>query len=631
MEVVENTEVKVRGNVELDGRYQLPDFVDRKLVANDVIDFGMFAWDNQIYMARKVGGGDKDDLQQFRFVSVSNFTIHIRQHMRSDKRPTYLCEVQNIHGRHEVFDCPTDEMASNNSFQKLVLRFGNFHWTGTNADFQRLLGYLLERMGTGANLQVLGWQERRHGAGGFWAFSNALVDTNGTVYTLDEHGCAKVDGRDYYVPAGNVMHQDSELRYQTAKRLVLRDGGPDWRTWSQQVYKVHREHGMVGLVFTVSSLFSDHIFKVANGFPLFYLYGEASTGKGELVRCLQTLYGHAQESISLTGKANTDKGKMRMFAELNGVPLFLDEYRNSLPEEMFEMLKAIWDRRGYRRGTIESDFGTEQVPVRCPAFMAGNYYPNQDDALLTSLIVDEMTKNSFSVDEKREFNRLKDMMDDGYSRIIVELIRHRRTFEQQYQDAFRQTKQDLSDAIGLKVTADRMITNAAVLLSTYRVLQDAMPWPFTYNQLRERMVNLTLEQELKRDQGNDVARFWDCFTLAVKDGKLRPDQHFKMDGERLYLVWAEVHMEYTRQYVQLYRLGALNKSTMLDKLKKHPCYLEEKSSCRIGPRKTSCYVVNMNQVGMDLAGLLTINPMPDAAGVPEVASEAEAEMLFGKR
>ncbi len=584
----------VKAELPFDERYDM-DADLWKEVCHDVVNWGMYFHKNRIWSKRSIKDGDQD---KYFFVEISNFTVHIVLHMEDDERPTYLLELQNVHNRKRRLDCITDELVSVQTFKKLCQRFGNYHFSGSSGDFDKLIGYLMEHMGEGEAINELGY----HAKSKSFIFCNAAV--NGTVKQFDKYGCFESDGRNYYVPAGNVVNAQKDHKYESSKLVRFIDGDVDFRRWAKQVHIVHREHAMMAICFGLATLFSDHIHHTEKGFPMLFLYGEPSTGKGELVRCIQSLFGWPQSAITLTGKANTDKGKMRMFAEHVNLPLYLDEYRNNLPEEMFEMLKSIWDRTGYRRGNITSRYGTDTVPIRCTAFLSGNYYPNADSALLTRLIVDEMEKTQFTKDEKAEYRKLKTMTEKGYSAIAAEVMKHRADFEKDYAQCALQARGDIDTAIGLRISNDRMLKNIQILGGVFKFFEDRLAFPFTYEQLLAYMVKCTIRQEEKQDQGNDVAHFWDCFLKAAKDRKLQHDEHFKINGKVITMFWKEVHLEYMQYHLLLYRINGQSSTGMLDKLRKNPCWIGQKSSVWIGEKKSSAYEFNLDHVDIDLKGLL---------------------------
>lgn len=591
-----------RSPPEPDDRYKLPKGVQWNDVGHDAKDWGLFIANDRIWTVHSSERIDEATglmVNTYTCRYISNFSIEILQHMEDEKLPMYLVRIQNTDGRERIFDCRTDDFGSPQNFCNKVRGKGNYHFTGSKPDFERLMGYLMDHMGDGSMVTELGWQPEDK----LWIFCNCAVDQQGRIIDFDEYGSFKVGRKHFYVPAGNKSYGSRVTRFQGARLVEHIDSGVDFKALAGQLLLVHREHSMVALTWAVATVFSDHIFRIEQGFPIYFAHGEPSTGKNQLILALQCLFGRPQPTIALTSKANTDKGKMRMFAEFFGIIIFLDEYRNSLPDEMFELLKGLWGRVGYRRGVIDSGYGTETVPIRCAAALAGNYYPNQDDALLTRLIVDHFDKDDFNEKEKAEYDVLTDMMEVGYSSALVEVVKHRAHFEKHWKNAYISARGDIETRMGMFLTS-RTVKNYAIILATYRILEKKLAWPFTYAQLFERVCVCIKAQDEARDEGNDIAHFFECFVAGVKDRKLLKDVHFRVDHDVLTIIAKEVHLEYQRQHLALHHTAGHNWTTIRQKLEKHPSWIGPKDSMWVGDRRTSVYLFKMSQIDKDMVGLL---------------------------
>jgi hypothetical protein len=108
--------------------------------------------------------------------------------------------------------------------------------------------------------------------------------------------------------------------------------------------------------------------------------------------------------LTLSGKANTDKAKIAVFAQFVNSMLLLEEY--TINHDSNQFLKNLWDRYGYKRRKLDNGYGTESVPIQSGVAVTSNYSPN-DDPLLQRLIYLESNKNHFTPEEKQRFNELK--------------------------------------------------------------------------------------------------------------------------------------------------------------------------------------------------------------------------------
>lgn len=527
--------------------------------------------------------------------AVSNFTCRIHQHIIDQEHPMKLIEIQNEHHDRWVFEVPSEAFLTLLSFKKAVTSRGNFQWTGTEGDYARYLSRMFDHMGQGRMITELGQQPE-----GFFMFTNAAV--NSQVITVDEHGCFQHEGESFYCPAGNVIYQRDDTKHANAKRIRLIKSDISFGRWNEQIRVVHRNHSFTAGLFAIATAFSDHIFDKVSGFPLLFLYGEPGSGKDQLIQACQSLFGRPQPEIFLSGP-NTDKGQIRMFAEFANIPLNLAEYKAGMKKEQFEFLKGVWGRMGYRRGNLNGRFSTDTVPIRCTAYVSGNDYPNQDDALITRLIVEEMNKVQFDDGERRSFAKLRQMMEEGYSGALVPILQERTKFAAAwYKEHYQPAQAELDQALTGLTVDGRMETNLAVLLSIHSFF-DRMPWAFDRAELLAHMRTVIKTQQEKRQTGNDVAQFWTCFIYAVRAKALRLGEHFRIDGDHLGFYWGEVHSVYLKVHRDVFNENGKNDATLRAKLANHPSWVGPKSSYRIGKRKSSALLFDIGRTGHDLAGI----------------------------
>lgn len=563
----------------------LPKGCNLEDVADDIRRYKVFEHQRCVYAMR-----DSFAIQ------VSNFTCTIHQHIVDQEHPMKLITIENVDHERWTYEVRSEEFLTAMGFRKATTARGNFQWTGTEADYSRYLSRMMDLMGNGRMILELGWQPE-----GFFAMANAAI--NGQVVRYDAHGCFKLGNEQFYVPAGNIIYRRDENKHANAKRMEFVDG-PNFEEWSRQLRMVHREHSMTALTFQLATLFSDAIFQRTEGFPLLFLYGAAGSGKDQLIRACQTLCGKPQPEIILSGPS-TDKGQVRMLAEFVNISLNLAEFKGNMRKEQFEFLKSIWGRVAYRRGNLQGRFTTESVPIRSTAFVSGNDYPNQDDALMTRLVVEEMHKDKFNTEERQQFVVLKRMMERGYSSILADILKHRKEFEQTWYDEHYITAQTIvAEALRNASIDGRMQTNLAILLSTFLFFEQKLRWPFTRGELVQHLVKIITRQQEKRQSGSEVANWWTCFIYAARKHQLKEGMHFRIDGGCIMFYWEEVHGVYMQVHREVFNDPGKNSSTMKGKLEHHPCWAGPVQSCRIGKRKSSAYSFHIDRTGTDLEGLL---------------------------
>jgi len=527
-------------------------------IKDDVLNYGLISYNNTLFTQQ----GDYDPKSKHAFREVSNFSIEIIQHINSDEdeRSIRLVRMINEHGTTITYDTQSTNFVELNSFKRMVESKGNYRFRGDRTDYERIKHKLYEEMGDGRLIEQLGWQPE-----GFWAFNNAVI-IDGKVSELDDNGCFSFKGRQYYVKSGNKLYEHMHQKFGNQKLMIYEKPVVDFNEFLARLIQVHEERAYNLLLFSIATVFSDIVYDRVRFFPLMFLYGEAGTGKDEVIAACQGLFGRPQPKIKITGKANTDKGKIRKFAEFINTPVHLSEYKN-VNEYVDEEMKALWDRDGYTRADKDSKYLTEEVPILSTCVFTGNYYP-VEDALLTRIIAEEFTKTSFTDEEKVNFGELKEILDQGVSGFLVDILEHRPDFSIHFRKAYnsvsKELRMDLSN-IGL---TDRMVNNAAVLGATYRIFEDKVSFPFTYEQWKVHVANCLQRQQSKRSMGSVISRFWDCFLEGMRDrhNGIKNYMDFSVDAGEISIRTNYVYPKYTDIHFRSFREKAPAKSSWLDKI-----------------------------------------------------------------
>jgi DNA primase len=565
----EDAENLIHTSLEEDN-YEIPPHLTTKLkwrqIRDEVLKYQYFTYENMIYMRR----GDNP----YRFAAISNFSIKIIQHMEDEKRPMRLVEITNIHNRKRTFDTSSDDFVTEMSFRKMLEGKGNYDWKGQGPDFSRLCTKLKDDMGDGRMITILGWQPE-----GFWAYNNSMI-LDGVNKMYDDNGCFDYAGEAFYVPSGNKIYERNDTKFFQQKRALFVPAKHTFEEVSKQMVAVHRNHAINALLFTVATTFSDLIYNRVGFFPIYFLYGEAGSGKDNLIHAIQSFFGHPQTAITITGKANTDKAKVRKFAQFNNMIGHMTEYANG-DEAIDQMIKSFWDRVGYERGNIDSSVGTDSIQITMSLVFTGNDYPT-NDALITRFIGEEMNKTEFTEQDKTNYEALKEMTLSGYSSLLCEILKHRDSFKENFRKEFKEVGQELAPLLANLNLADRMTQNAAVLGACYKLTHLTLKYPFTWSQFKENLVAVYSQQSNKRSTGSIVAHFWECFIESIKDAKepIEMYREFVVDGDTITLQFSQVYTRYLKMHYTLYKKSGLSKSVLLDKLKKSDCFMDAISTVR---------------------------------------------------
>lgn len=568
--------------------YSLPEELEIEIedVIDDIVAYGLFQHNNKIYVK-------EGKEAPYYFNAVSNFSIEIVQHMQDEKFPMKLIRICNTYGIEKIFDVLSDKINTLQSFKNVVTSYGNFYFSGSQADHESLLKYLFDKMGNGRKIDILGWQPE-----GFWVWNNKVIIPGEREEYIQKEGLFKHKGESYYIPSANKNYEKNMFAYGPQKKFKSIDSDISIERYFYQMYKVHREHAITGILFGIASLYQDIIVANTNFFPMLFYYGPASTGKDNLCEAIQSMLGVPQTAIQLEGGASTIKAQIREFSQFNNGISQLSEYKRGNPQ-LDGVLKGLWDRRGYKRGSIESRVATDEVPILSSTILTGNDYPDAE-ALITRLIWEEMRKNEFSKEEEDEFSKLKDIIKDGISYISDYFINERKKFENQFIDTYRKNLKLLKDLEEFKDIPTRVMANLSVLLTTFNIYSNENIFPFNQKDIITHFANVVSNQKKKLENTSPFIKFWDCFAMSMRGNiseQLRVGKDLRMDGSIIKFNFKTAFMKIQRMWISQYQQAAPDIRKMKDVLKESSGFISDGTTTRLDKDKnpTSVFIFDLAQ------------------------------------
>lgn len=550
---------------------------------DDYEKFGFFEWNNSYYKMIPAGEG-KWNYKQF-----TNFSMKVLYHMDNGPIARRVVQLTNTRGRIVVVDTPTSSLSNKGRFIEFVESKGNFQFWGNDADLAKLKGKLYDEEMRCQEISVLGWNDA-----GFWAWSNGIF--NGQFTGTDTNGFLQHDGVHYYVPAGNTSIANRKQLFNNESKFEHISAGATktLQDWMQRYYRVFGDNGMVVGLFSIACIYSDIIYARKGCFPILFIYGEGGSGKGSAIKFAQHLFGRPQDPLTLSGKANTDKAKIRTFAQFVNSMILLEEYVPN--HDTDQLLKNLFDRYGYKRGRMDQGYGTESVGISSGVAVTGNYAP-VDDPLIQRLIFLQQSKNEFDAEEKRLFKELKDYSAEGITPVTHELLSHRQAIYTQFDPVSKEQYKQIAVSGGGGNVTDRMVENMNMIYTVYHILSsEGLAFPFNNNQLRGFLGATLGVQNEKRNLGSEVQRWWDILLQLINEGKAVHLRDFKIDGNMLYIRFSQLHASYLQAHAITHRTSGLNRTTMLDKLKHTPGYNGYMDACRIGRSNSSAFVFDMTKI-----------------------------------
>jgi DNA primase catalytic core len=568
--------------------------------------------------------------------AITNFTMEILFHVNTSNDIAYrIVKLKNEYGYEAVININTDDMTSIGSFRKILARqTGGFTFKGNDSDLIRLSEWLQKTEKPTKFVGILGYQAKHQ----FYAFANGIVDctkittSNDYWHPVDEYGIVKLQNQDFFIPAMSKVYSEKEDLFTNDKKFLFIQKDIDFKTWAAKYQKVYEAKAMPTILFAIGCIYRDIIFKKLKRFPMFFFYGQRGSGKGTMIHSLMYLWGIPQDQLMLGG-GSTIKAVMRKFAQFRNALIWLDEYKNNIGPKPIESLKNLYDGIGYERANTDNSLGTNTTAVNSGAAVSGQDMPTIEPALFMRFILLMFEPGKFSAEQRKDKKELEAMEEGGLACVSVEILKHRKHFENQYSSMYDAVEKEVIADTNNPNIDDRMMVNIAVFLTIYKVLQDKLQFSFTYTQVKDFMIDNMKAQHLILAGSDDVRKFWEIveYLFTHKNPMCRIDagKDFELKEGKLYLRLQNIHPLYVNEMQQRKDANYLLKPTMEHYLSLDKTVFIEKCKCKFDDGSyTHTMVFKYKPLDIDLIKI--IDPHLRAKKREEMGLDKEDEEDFEK-
>ena len=456
-------------------------------------------------------------------VRWSNFALKPLFHIKDDLRPVRLFEINNDEpeDKAEIIELDMDTFTSSKSLRKKLLGIGNYIWMASDEQLISMQRYLAKVTETAVEIKQLGWQRE-----GFYAFSNGTLDSDGW-HDIDKLGIVRMESGIFYLPAFSELYKNSKELYINERKFRLTNySNISLHEYFTRICTVFGDNAKIALAFYVGSLFADILRGHGIKIPILNLFGQPGTGKTEFAQVLMSFFLTDANSPNIESSVPSLADHV---ASVSNALVHIDEYKNSIEEKKSQFLKDIWNGVGRMRMNMDKDKKREQARVDCALVLTGQEMPTVDFALFTRLVYLSCDKKNFSEDDKRNFDELMKFRMMGATHITLDILKHREKVVATIGTAWKKAEQDLKYELrDEQLAVDRLRQNWAVILTSYLILEDAIDWPFTYDELLRLCTEGCKKQNGLCVTVDEVAGFWQIINTAIQQNMLIKDQDFKL-------------------------------------------------------------------------------------------------------
>ena len=468
------------------------------------------------------------------FSQESNFIIKPLFLIKSKTDPKRLYEIVNVFGNRIILDVPAKAMVSMAEFQVFVESQGNFLFQGNKTHFTLVKSKLYDNTQDAEEIKTLGWHRD-----GFYAFANGIYNAQFTE--INEHGIIKhlhdtdeneAIEKHYFLPAMSSIYKNEDDLFENEKKFVFVKRDTKFKDWAKLFYQCYGDNGIFGITFYLSSLFRDLIYSRYKFFPHLFAFGPPGTGKSTMAWSIQYMFGLERRPFMLN--AGTAVGFHRTFSQFKNAVVWFDEYNNSIDFKRVQDLKSAYDGAGHVKGEWSSTGGstnrTTSTPVHSTCIISGQELPIADNALFKRVILLQHYQTQFSDEETQRLEKLKALQEKGLSHITGAMMKFRKKVEDEYYETFVKVSAELKKTLSNDDTIEeRIIQNAAMVATTYKILEDELPWPFDWEELKKAfLVNIRSQNNLISN-AKETNQFWDVIDYLISSGELREGEDFKVE------------------------------------------------------------------------------------------------------
>lgn len=483
-----------------------------------ISEYGFYISHNSYYGA---GRGNAD-------VRWSNFILEPIVHVKDDQNARRLFRMRNDKGEEAVIKLDQRSLVSFADFRIRTESKGNYIWEAGQGELTKLKKYLFDGTPSADEIKQLGWQKRHQ----IYAWGNGAMD-EGHFVKANDFGLVNVRGQLFYLPGCSKDTADDPQSYQFQRRFVYAiTNDITLNDYATRLIEVFGDNAKVGLCFLIASLFRDLVVNVTTSFPILNLFGPKGSGKSELAHSLTSFFipSYIAPNINNTTKAALAEA----VAEVSNAIVHIDEYKNTLDIEKREFLKGLWDGAGRSRMNMDNDKKRETTAVDCGVILSGQEMPTADIALFSRLVFLTFSKTTFSDDEKRRYNELKLIEKRGLTHLTGGLLKHRNQFRSNYRHMYDETAADFSVAFVGKIIEDRTFRNWVSITAAFRSIEHLLHLPFTYTEILPMVTRMCETQNLKTNENNELAGFWETVDILASSGKIwiGVDYHIKASTKK---------------------------------------------------------------------------------------------------
>lgn len=501
------------------------------------------------------------------------------------------------------------------TFKAALINEGDYNFeNGSIKQYDKIWTWMSHQFKMCHQLKTFGQQKED-----FFAFANAIFHQTKNGYEIskmDNLGLVEHNNELYYSPAFSEIYskerEDDDV-FEQDRYLIYIDVPKShqitFEYWSSLVDKVYRinDNGKWSVIYSIMCAFRSDIFPAIGKFTAIFFIGQTASGKSQVAESIRSLFEKPDIPSSNLIQIS-DAAFFSILERFRDVPTIFEEYNdNDVNELKFQGLKAVTydsDGRQKRKSATSNDVVTSKV--NAPVILLGQEAPQRDDnALSNRVVLCEVPAYDYKSDAEaqRIFNELKGYEREGLSYLLIQVLKVRPLFRENFGTYQHQCSKELQDACrnlsGRLGDQMRIVETISIFLATCKLLEDLVPQlklPFTYEEFFKLGVEKVKTQVEMIARTDKLATFFNTIDYLLDKGSIKYGRDIKIeqpgkiklkggaevilqpvDTRVLYMNISNVHKMYL---LAMTGEKPLTLTTLEVNLKSHPAYIGNVSNTR---------------------------------------------------
>ena len=287
----------------------------------------------------------------------------------------------------------------------------------------------------------------------------------------------KVNDQSFFKLKQHTIKSTHSLPHSIAHQLTMIKP-VDWLSDYRTAYGTK---GLVVLAWWFGTLFASQIRAKHRSYPFFEIFGEAGSGKSDMVDLLFKLYGLHNMGFNPSRGFTSAAGLTRKTSELSNMPIVFNETENDNHAKEKHVEQFDWarfldfyeGRNGVAKGVATNDNKTRMPEFKAALMAVQNPQITGSEAIITRFITVNFDRSHHRPEGIKASDRLKDLEIKAVSGFLLSTIAKASIILKQYETSFEKYRTELNALPDIKMM--RISHNHAQLMALTDCLKIVLP------------------------------------------------------------------------------------------------------------------------------------------------------------